>query len=147
MLRPKTQKSKLYYDRRSAGQSVLEQSTLLGLTTRSWLLSDSCWFVGLGRPLWREDESAVCSCCWPLLAQSFSGPSPFGPAAIFCCLKFETTLFVASYDSQGHGGGIRSLLHTGRPKTLSFITSGEPNIDHHFQQFTLSGAYPLLQEP
>jgi hypothetical protein len=44
-------KSKLYYDRRSAGQSVLEQSTHLGLATRSWLLSDSCEFVDLGRPL------------------------------------------------------------------------------------------------
>jgi hypothetical protein len=31
-------KSKLCYDRRSAGQSVLEQSTHLGLTTRSLLL-------------------------------------------------------------------------------------------------------------
>jgi hypothetical protein len=26
---------------------------------------------------------------------------------------FETSLFVASYDSQGHGGGIRIRLHTG----------------------------------
>jgi hypothetical protein len=43
--------SKLCYDRRSAGQSVLEQSTHLGLTTRSCLLSDSCGFVDLGRPL------------------------------------------------------------------------------------------------
>jgi hypothetical protein len=33
------------------GQSVLEQSTHLGLTTRSLLLSDSCGFVDLGRPL------------------------------------------------------------------------------------------------
>jgi hypothetical protein len=31
-------KSKLYYDRRSAGQFVLEQSTHLGLTTRSLLV-------------------------------------------------------------------------------------------------------------
>jgi hypothetical protein len=31
-------KSKLYYDRWSAGQSVLEQSTHLGITTRSLLL-------------------------------------------------------------------------------------------------------------
>jgi hypothetical protein len=57
--------SKLYYDRRSAGQSVLEQSTHLGLTIRSWLLSDSCGFVGLGRPVWREDGSAICNCYWP----------------------------------------------------------------------------------
>jgi hypothetical protein len=28
------------------------------------------------------------------------------------CLTFETSLFVASYDSQGHGGGIRPHLHT-----------------------------------
>jgi hypothetical protein len=41
----------------------------------------------------------------PCLAQSFSGP--------FYCLLFETSLFVAFYDSQGHGGGIRPRLHTG----------------------------------
>jgi hypothetical protein len=34
-------------------------------------------------------------------------------ATIFYCLRFETSLFVASYDSQGHGGGIRPRLHTG----------------------------------
>jgi hypothetical protein len=31
---------------------------------------------------------------------------------IFHCLRLETSLFVASYDSQGNGGGIRSRLHT-----------------------------------
>jgi hypothetical protein len=112
-LTTQSQSSKLCYDLRSAGQSILEQSTHLGLTTRSWLLSDSCGFVDLGRPLWREDGSAVCNCYWPLPAQSFSGPSPVGFVAIFYCLRFETSLFVASYDSQGHGGGIRPRLHTG----------------------------------
>jgi hypothetical protein len=34
-------------------------------------------------------------------------------AVIFYCLRFETCLFVASYDSQGQGGGIRPSLHTG----------------------------------
>jgi hypothetical protein len=52
-------------------------------------------------------------CCWPLPAQSFSGPSPLGLQTIFYCLTFEASLFVASYDSQGHGGGIRPRLHTG----------------------------------
>jgi hypothetical protein len=32
---------------------------------------------------------------------------------MFYCLRFETSLFFASYDSQGHGGGIRPRLHTG----------------------------------
>jgi hypothetical protein len=46
-------------------------------------------------------------------AQSFSGTSPAGLATIFYCPTFETSLFVASYDSQGYGGGIRPRLHTG----------------------------------
>jgi hypothetical protein len=36
-----------------------------------------------------------------------------GHATVFYCLRFETSLFVASYDSHGHGGGIRPRLHTG----------------------------------
>jgi hypothetical protein len=43
----------LCYHRRSVGQSVLEQSTHLGLKTRSSLLSDSCGLVGMGRSLTR----------------------------------------------------------------------------------------------
>jgi hypothetical protein len=30
----------------------------------------------VGRPLWREDGSVFCICCWSLPAQSFSAPSP-----------------------------------------------------------------------
>jgi hypothetical protein len=33
--------------------------------------------------------------------------------SVFYCLRFETSLFVPAYDSQGHGGGIRPRLHTG----------------------------------
>jgi hypothetical protein len=36
-----------------------------------------------------------------------------GLVTIIYCLRFETSLFVASYDSQGYGGGIRPRLHTG----------------------------------
>jgi hypothetical protein len=45
---------------------------------------------------------------------------------IFYCVRFETSLFVASYDSQGHGGGVRTGLHTGRTELLPesrYITS------------------------
>jgi hypothetical protein len=45
------------------------------------------------------------TCCWPLPAQTFSGPSALGLATIFYCHRFETSLIVAPYDSQGHGGG------------------------------------------
>jgi hypothetical protein len=63
--------------------------------------------------LWREDGSVVYNCSWPLPVQTFSGPTPMGLVTIICCLRFETSLFVASYDSQGYGGGIRPRLHTG----------------------------------
>jgi hypothetical protein len=103
----------LCYDRRSVGQSALEKSTHLGLTTKFLLLSDSYGFVDVGRSLWREVVSVVYNCCWSSPAQSFSGPSPVGLATIFYCPRFETSLFVASYDSQSYGWGIRPRLHTG----------------------------------
>jgi hypothetical protein len=109
----------LCYDRRSVGQSVLVESTHPGLTTRFLFpyeirnTSDSYVLDSVGRPLWREDGSVFCMCRWPLPTQSFSGPSLLGLATVFYCLRFETSLFVASYDSQGHGGSIRPRLHTG----------------------------------
>jgi hypothetical protein len=38
----------------------------------------------------------------------------------FTVSVFETSLFVASYDSQGHGGGIRPRLHTVLPPSPLF---------------------------
>jgi hypothetical protein len=57
----------------------------------------------------------VCLLYVPLaLARAvFFGPSPLGLATVVYCLRVETPLFVASYDSQGHSGGIRPCLHRG----------------------------------
>jgi hypothetical protein len=68
----------------------LASSTLLEPKTRFLLLSDSCGFVDVGRPLWREGGPLVYDCCWPSSAQPFSGPSPLGLMTIFYCLRFET---------------------------------------------------------
>jgi hypothetical protein len=96
------------------GQSVsLDVEPHLGLMTRYLLLFDSYGHVFVGRPLWREDGCVFFIRCWPLIAQSFSGPRPLVLAIIFFCLRFETSILVVSYDSQGHGGGIRPRLHTG----------------------------------
>jgi hypothetical protein len=59
--------------------------------TRFLLLSGSCGFVDVGRPLWRQDGSVVYKCCWPSPAQSFSGPNTAGLITIwvFCCLRLE----------------------------------------------------------
>jgi hypothetical protein len=67
------------------------------------------WFRGApSLTRWR-----VCLLYVPLTLASavFLGLSPFGLATVFYCLRFETSLFVASYDSQGHGGGIWPRLH------------------------------------
>jgi hypothetical protein len=47
-----------------------------------------------------------------------------GFVIIFYCLRFETSIFVASYDSQGYGGGIRPRLHTEkiRSESESYVT-------------------------
>jgi hypothetical protein len=84
------------------------------------------------RPLSREDGSVVYNFCWTSPAQSLSGQSPAGLNTIFYCLIRDSpnlegqvpvfisprnrvarlypqvlgSLFVASYDSQGYGGGI-----------------------------------------
>jgi hypothetical protein len=91
--------------------------------TRYLLLFESYGLVFVGCPLWREDRFVFCMCCWPLSVQSFSGLSLLRLATTFCCLRFETSLFVASYDSQDHGGGIRSRLHTGSHLCLSHLSS------------------------
>jgi hypothetical protein len=62
----------------------------LGPKTRFLLLSDSCGFVDVGRPLVREDGYVVYNCCWASPTQSFFGPSPAGLMTIFYCLIFET---------------------------------------------------------
>jgi hypothetical protein len=64
-------KVKVMFDQWPVGQSILVSSTHLEPKTRFLLLSDSCGFVDVGRPLWREDGSVVYSCCWPSPAKSF----------------------------------------------------------------------------
>jgi hypothetical protein len=48
-----------------------------------------------------------------LTSAVFHGSESLGTVTIYYCLIFETSFFAASYDSQGHGGGIRPRLHTG----------------------------------
>jgi hypothetical protein len=62
----------------------------LGPKTRFLWLWDSCCFLDVGRPLWREDGSVVYNCCWSSSTQSFSGPSPAGLMTIFYDPRFET---------------------------------------------------------
>jgi hypothetical protein len=99
------------------------------------VLSDSCRFVDVGRPLWREDGPVVYNCCWSSPAQSFSGPSPAGLVTIFYCLRFETPsnlegqVPVIIY-SQEQGGPIIP------PSCDSlYIARAGPNRKHRFQQY------------
>jgi hypothetical protein len=64
----------------------------------------------MGRSLRREDGSVVYFSCWSSPEQSFSGLSSVELVTIFYCLRFETSLSVASYNSQGYSGGIQPHL-------------------------------------
>jgi hypothetical protein len=115
-------------------------STHLEPKTRFLLLPDSCGFADVRRHLWREDGSALYNCCWSSPVQSFSDPRPSGLMTTFYCLRFEIpptwkarspylypprkrvtqlypqalgSIFVASYDSQGYSGVIRTRLQSG----------------------------------
>jgi hypothetical protein len=57
-----------------------------------------CWRGALSLTR-REDGSVVYNCCWSSPAQSFLGPRPVGLATICYSPRFETSFFVASYDS------------------------------------------------
>jgi hypothetical protein len=113
-------------------------STHLGLTTRFLVLSHSFRLVDVGRSLWRENESAVCNCCWSesrgtrdhiLLSQTRDSPNLEGQVPVFIPPGTGfPSLLVASYDSQGYGRGIRTLLHAGltaeyyQSRTLTKLT-------------------------
>jgi hypothetical protein len=99
-------------------------------------LSNDCGF-----PLWREDRSVIYlyNCFWTLPKRPLSCTSSVELTAIFYCLIWDSPnlegqvpvfisprnrvaqlysqalgyIFVASYDSQGYGGGILTRLHTG----------------------------------
>jgi hypothetical protein len=102
--------------RLTVNQSVsLGVDSHLGLMTRCLLLFDSYGLVFLWGAL--SDERTGLSVvyaagpCQRSLSQ-VGVPSYSRPYVIYS-LRFETTLFVASYDSQSHGGGIRPRLYTG----------------------------------
>jgi hypothetical protein len=100
--------SEFLYDwRYTANQFVLAPSTLRLMARTFFLNWTSAVIVLLQHRLWREDGSVIYDCCCSSPAHSFSGPSPVELATIFYCLRLDTSLFVASYDSQGYGGGIR----------------------------------------
>jgi hypothetical protein len=116
----------------------------LGPKTRFFRVS--CGFVDVGLPFCWKDGSVIYNCCWVSPEQSFSGPSPEGLMTIFYCLRFESppqpggpgphiyipqeqggpviTLFFASHDSQGYGGGIRTRPHA--RKVLTYLSLGSP---------------------
>jgi hypothetical protein len=67
-------------------------------------------------------------CRWPRQCSLSRVRVPWDSWPYNYCLRSETFLFVASYDSQGQGGGIRTRLHTVHRLQSgwrsSYITSG-----------------------
>jgi hypothetical protein len=90
------------YYRQSVGQPVLVSDTLLGPMARFLLLSDSCGFVDVRRPLWQ----VIYNYCRALPGQSFLGRSPTGLVTIFYRPKFENPLTWRARGPQEQGGPV-----------------------------------------
>jgi hypothetical protein len=73
----------------------------------------------------------------------FLGSESLWLVTIFYCLRFETSLFVAYYDSQGHGGGIRPRLHTGLTPVNQLRVLSWPGADRR-QNTHLNGSSVVI---
>jgi hypothetical protein len=106
--------SKCHCDWRSISESVsLDVLPHLGLMSRYLIVFDSYGLVYVGGPFWQKDGSAFCTYAAGSHQRSLSRVRvPWDSRPYFTVTRFETSHFVASYDSQGHGGGIRARLHT-----------------------------------
>jgi hypothetical protein len=120
-------KSKLYYDRRSVGRSLLVSSSHVRLSTRfcyyqtvasllMWgALSDERtglpFTIGIGPRQRSHSWVRVPWDTWPYFTLSDSRISPRNRVAQLYPQTLGS-LFVAFYDRQGYGGGIRTRLHT-----------------------------------
>jgi hypothetical protein len=83
----------------SVGQSIL----VSGPMTRFLLLSDLSGLHVVGHPPSREED-------WPVIYSYKSRRTR--DHILLSHLRLLGSLFVASYDSQGYGGGILTHLHT-----------------------------------
>jgi hypothetical protein len=132
----------LYYDRRSVGQSVLVSSPHLRLMTRFSLLSDNCVSVDMGRPLWREDGlsftiAAVFDSAVILGSESRGAHDHILLSQIWGSTNLEDQVPVFISPRKRVARLYPQAL--GLPLILlanwcPFITSREPNIDHHVEQ-------------
>jgi hypothetical protein len=75
--------SQIYITTDGQSASLLGVKPHVGHKTRFLLLSDSCCFVDLGYPLWRDYVSVVYNCCWPSPVKSFSDLSVAGLITTF----------------------------------------------------------------
>jgi hypothetical protein len=85
-------KSKSRYNWRSVSQYVKISSPLWDLWPDFSFLSDSCEFLDVEDPLWREDGSAIYfyNCFWALPEELLSGPRPAKLTTIFYCLIWDS---------------------------------------------------------
>jgi hypothetical protein len=85
---------------------------------RYLLLFDSYGLAFSGAPSLTRGRVCLLYMLLALASAVFVGSDSFG-LDYFYCLRLETSLFVASYDSQGHGGGSRPRLHTGMEPSVT----------------------------
>jgi hypothetical protein len=119
---------------------------LVPVTTLSFSLKfslDSCGFVILRRPLWREVWSVIYCCCLASPAQSLSGLSPAGLKTIFDCPNF--------WDSPNLEGQVPkdrvALLYPRTLGSLSITSYDSQGRSQSRSYITTDGQYVLVSSP
>jgi hypothetical protein len=69
--------------------------------------------------MYKENDLKRLVVLW-VLKHAIANVKAVGLVTTFYCLRFQTSLFIASYDSRGYGGGIRPRLHTGDRLTVLY---------------------------
>jgi hypothetical protein len=105
--------SKLSYDWRSVGQSVLISVHHLNpwyifLSLARKISSDICGFILARRPLWREDGSIIYwyKCYWALPVPSHSGPCPTEHVTISYYLIWDWVPFLSHLNTRSVTVGV-----------------------------------------
>jgi hypothetical protein len=114
----------------SRRHELVESSHMLRLTVSRSVLPETKHPYGahdqISTTVWQSQArrcgSATHRRCRPSQSQSNSSPSPAGPATSLHHLRFETSPFVASHDSQTHGGGTRPRLYMGLVLSIIFLS-------------------------
>jgi hypothetical protein len=117
-------KSKSHCDWRSVSKSWRRAPS--GAHDHIFITVWQLWSCSCGAPSLTREQVCLSYMLLALASAVFLGSKSLGTRYHILLSQIRDFLFVVSYDSQGHGGGIRPRLHMGATWGPSYIASRRP---------------------